>query len=168
MLKALHKSINIAPILLPLFRLLFQCSILFSNACCVLWFLRNSARYFENLPLIYVLIREKIIIKFVIHVVLFTNWQNLSFFLNIRKFSHLYRFIKNICQTFGLDLSILLKNFVGISPVIVDLFIGKTLIVFFSSSLPISSKKYKEFSAACVRLFNLLYTPKVSEIFHNF
>ena len=87
LLKALLKSIKIAPILLPLFRLLFQCSILFSNACCVLWFLRNSVRYFENLPLIYALIREKIIIKFIIHVILFTNWWSLSFFENIRKFA---------------------------------------------------------------------------------
>ena len=168
MLKALDKSINTAPILFSLFRLLFQCSIIFSNACYVLWFLRNSVRYFENLPLIYVLVIEKIIIQCVIHVVLFINWRNLSFFENTRIFAHLYRFIKNICQMFGVYLSILLKTFVGISPVIVDLFMGKTLIVFFSSSLSITSSKTKEFSAACVRLFNVLYTLKVSETFHNF
>ena len=127
-LKALDKSINVAPILFSLFRLFFQCSIIFSNACCVLWFLWNSAKNFEILPLINVLIREKIIIKFVIHVVLFTNWRNLSFFQNIRKFAHLYRFIKNICQIFWVDLSILLKNFVGIWPVRVDLFIGQTFL----------------------------------------
>ena len=69
---------------------------------------------------------------------------------------------------FGVYLSILLKTFVGISPVIVDLFMGKTLIVFFSSSLSITSSKNKEFSAACVRLFNPLYTLKISGTFHNF
>ena len=41
-LKALGKSIHIAPILFPL--------------CCVLWFLQNTVRYLENLSLIYKLI----------------------------------------------------------------------------------------------------------------
>ena len=133
--------------------MLFQCSVLFSNACCVLWFLRNSARYFQDLPLINVLIREKIIIKFVIHVILFTNWWNVSFFENIRKFAHLYRFIKNICQIFGVDLSILLRNFVGIWPAIVDLVIGKILIAFLIPLYQLPWTKIRNFK---LRVWNSL------------
>ena len=54
--KTLDKSKNKAPILFPIFRLLFQFSIIISNACFVLWFLRNPVKYLENSSLIYVLI----------------------------------------------------------------------------------------------------------------
>ena len=50
------------------------------------------------------------IVLFLIHV-LFINWRNLSFFQNIKKFSHLCRLNKNICQLFEVDLSIKLKSF---------------------------------------------------------
>ena len=49
--KALGKSINTAPILFSVSRLLFQFSIKFSNACCVLWLLQNPVKYLENLSL---------------------------------------------------------------------------------------------------------------------
>ena len=50
-MKALDNSINIA-VLFPLFRLLFKFSIIFSNACCVLWLLQSPVRHLENLWLV--------------------------------------------------------------------------------------------------------------------
>ena len=43
------------PALFPLFRLLFQFSVVFSKACCILWFLHNPVKYLDNFSLIYVL-----------------------------------------------------------------------------------------------------------------
>ena len=67
------------------------------------------------------------------------------FFQNIRKLAYIYKFIKNICQFLGADLSIFLKN-VGWNITRNSRFVySKYLIVFFTSSSLIILNKKEEF-----------------------
>ena len=86
---------------------------------------------------------------FAIHIILFINWSSLSYLQNIRKFAHLYRFIKNISQFFGVDLNMLLKN-VGWNITRKSRFVYRELFndIFTFSSL-ITLNENEEFSAAC-------------------
>ena len=102
---------------------------------------------------------------FVSDLFFFINRRNLNFFQNVRKFAHFMDLLKiYMLVFFEYILACCFRILIDTSPERLDLFIWKSLIAFFYFLLTNHLARQGEILSCLLRLWNFIYTLRVSEI----